>query len=573
LVAVGLLALTLGAYALVESKRGRARATAPPSSSASATNREGYSNIERRDYVGPDACAECHDNRYRQWRGNLHRSMNQLADADAIVGDFDSAELRYAGGSARFENAAGKFTMAITGTDRQTRRFRVTRTIGSRYLQEYVGLMVEGPEPVGHALYSTEVRLPFGYWLRKDAWFHQQYFDSWYPAEYLDSGTLAIDPFKVDSEPWATRCAWCHNTYAFELRAVRASGDQPIGTGSEQFFELATGALDPAQKRAIKEDNLLPVSELVTVGISCESCHLGGREHAREDKDIRFAPTNERLALRTDAPSLRGGRENNLLLNTVCAQCHSTPANRFPNGGAKRNSSEALDMAAGDCMSQIRCVDCHDPHPKGLSAGSPQQQAHLSACTGCHQILAEPEQALEHSGHGAGDATCLDCHMPSIVEGVSGVVRSHRISSPTSTSMLAAAAPNACNLCHIDRSIRWTAAELEKASGEAMPVEDWLDAYGDLDRPVGLVWLDSDDQTTVSAAAAAYGRADERGGLVALVERLDRPVAYYRMRMLFAIEDVLGRQLSAAEYEPTAPPAQRARQHERLLERAKGGEL
>jgi len=461
--------------------------------------------------------------------------------------------------------------MAITNAERTTRRFKITRTIGSRYLQEYVGVMTEGPEPPGHSSYSTEVRLPFGYWLRKHAWFHQQYFDSWYGAEYVD-GAPAIDAFAVDDQPWASRCVWCHNTYAFELRAVRASGQHPRGTGSEQYFEL-TSAGDTNTTRAIIEKNLLPVSELVTVGISCESCHLGGREHAHEGKHIRFLPTSNRLSLRADAPSLRGGRDNSVVLNTVCAQCHSTPTDRFPNGGAKRNSSEALDMAAGECMSQISCVDCHDPHSKGPPAGSAQQQAHIAACTKCHQILADVELAVEHSGHDPGDATCLDCHMPSMVEGVTTVVRSHRISSPTSRPMLAAAAPNACNLCHLDRSIRWATVELAKAWDVPMPIEQWVDAYRDLDRAVGLVWLDSGDSTTVSAAAAAYARAKRHDGLVELVARLDRPIAYYRMRLLFAIEDLLGRELEADEYDPIAPPKDRTRQQKRLLERARRGEL
>ena len=139
--------------------------------------------------------------------------------------------------------------------------------------------------------------------------------------------------------------------------------------------------------------------------------------------------------------------------------------------------------------------------------------------------------------------------------------------------MLAAAAPNACNLCHLDRSIRWATVELAKAWDVPMPIEQWVDAYRDLDRAVGLVWLDSGDSTTVSAAAAAYARAKRHDGLVELVARLDRPIAYYRMRLLFAIEDLLGRELEADEYDPIAPPKDRTRQQKRLLERARRGEL
>lgn len=536
-----------------------------------------YSNIYRRDHVGPEVCGECHSKRYRQWSANLHRSMNQRADAPGVVvGDFGDRVVRYAGGSARFHAVAGRPAMTLRKAGGPARTYRITRTIGSRYLQEYVGVPLAGPEAASRAASTIEVRLPFGFLLRRRQWLHQQYFDSWFGAEYDRRGRPRIDAYAPITEPWSRRCIWCHNTYPFELRLLRAGGRRLVGTGREQFFSLQHTARPAAQVAAVREHNELPPTELLAVGITCESCHLGGREHARHDRPIRFEPVAPELVARAGIPSLAGGRRNSRLLNSVCAQCHSTPADRFAHGGVTRNSSEALDLFAGSCTSRIKCTDCHDPHVKGPGAGAPPQARHLAACIRCHDQLATTAAALAHSRHTPQSASCLDCHMPKIVQGVSSFVRSHRIGRPAPAAMLRKGAPNACNLCHLDRSIRWTLAELERGwSRRLAPTRAWLRGYaGDLDQPVGEVWLRSNDRTLRALAAAAYARSPlGRTVLKAMLDGLDDPVAYYRMWMVYAVEQTLGRPLSVTEYDPTAPPATRAEQAARLRARAARGAL
>lgn len=530
------------AFALPRAREEKVRGGAAPAAAAAP----GYSNIRRGDYVGPEACGECHEANYRKWRGSLHRVMNQRVDeAGAIVrGDFSGVDVEYAGGRARFDrDAGGTPHVTLISAAGVTRRYRVTRTIGTRHLQEYVGVQIAGPEPAVDPIYATEIRLPFGWWVRHGAWLHQQYFDSWYGPERRADGAPTLDAFTPDPTPWATRCAWCHNTYAFELRALRERPGRTLGLGPERHVTLPAAASDrdPRQLAALAGANHLPVDELVTVGISCESCHLGGREHAVDGDAIRFVPTSDALARRADAPYLEGGRANPAVVNALCAQCHSTPSDTFPHGGATRNSSEALDLAAGACTSAIRCIDCHDPHAGGVRDA-------VAACTRCHNDLAAPAAARAHARHAPGTASCLDCHMPRMVQGIGGWVRSHRIASPTEPRMLAAGAPNACNLCHLDRSAAWTVAELARGWKRE------LEAGGVLDRPMGEVWLAGDQPTWRLVAAGAYARSPlGPAALPALAAGLADPVAYRRMWMLFAVEDTLGRRLDPAEYDPTTP--------------------
>ncbi|MCB9563722.1 MAG: ammonia-forming cytochrome c nitrite reductase subunit c552 [Kofleriaceae bacterium] len=556
---------------------------APAAPSAPAAPADPYSNVRAADYVGPDACGACHDDNHDRWSHSLHAAMNRRAGDPtpagdpALRGDFDGARVAYAGGVAAFDRDGDALTMTLTPARGAPRRFRVTRTIGSRYLQEYVGVAVDGPAAATDGRAATEIRLPFGWWVRRAAWYPQPYFDAWFDAEYDDAGVATFDAFAPDPTPWASRCAWCHNTYPFEIKLARAAAGGAVGHGPQQLVEVVPGAagagdgfgaeLDPV---ALGRDNLLPVDRLVTIGISCESCHLGGRAHAVDDEPIRFVPASPALRPRADAPSLAGGRDNPVVIDAICAQCHSTPAPRFPGGGAVRNSTEALDLLASACAPAIKCTDCHDPHTAGPGPGAADAPRHLAACVGCHDALAAPAAARAHAHHPDGTVTCLDCHMPRIVQGVSAFVRTHRVARPVEPAMLAIGGPNACNLCHLDRSLRWTLDALADGWGVRIaPEPAWLPYYaGSADAPVGPAWLGSPVRTYRILAAAAYARSPaRRAALPRLVAALDDPVAFARMWILFAIEDALGRRLDVTEYDPLAAPAVRAAQAARLQRR------
>ena len=150
--------------------------------------------------------------------------------------------------------------------------------------------------------------------------------------------------------------------------------------------------------------------------------------------------------------------------------------------------------------------------------------------------------------------------MPRIVQGFSDVIRTHRIGRALEPSMVAAGQPNACNLCHLDRSVAWAAQQVSVYWGRDVDVPE-----GGGDHAAGRQWLASDDPLLMVTAAAAYARSSLGKGVAStLVDLLDQPIAYYRMRVLFALEEVLGRELSAEEFDPAANPAVRRDQQLRL---------
>ena len=523
----GQLGVRLVALAMIAAC-GPASSGSPPAAGSNAPPARVESNIARGDYVGPRVCGECHADEYARWSQSLHRVMNaRPSDAGAIVGDFDNAVVHYAGGEAHFTHDGDRYVVAVRKAGRDV-RYRVTRTIGRRGLQEYVGIE-DGR--------TDEVRLPFGWWPRLGGWYPQPYFDPWLGDE---SGFDAFAPVR---EPWATRCPWCHSTYPFAQRIERASGPSGAGHGLEQLFAGTPGS-----------DRLI-VAEQVTTGISCESCHLGGRTHAAGGA-IHFVPqgATPRVAAGVPVEPFADERRDAAVVNGVCAQCHSGPSPRLADHTALRNSSESLDLGASPCTG-IKCTDCHDPH----RADEAVDVRSIAACTHCHAALADPAAARAHAGNGHATTSCLDCHMPRIVMGIDRYVRTHRIGSPTERTVLADAGPNACNLCHLDRSIAWTTAELARGWDVRLSTAGWARAYRDLDAPVGEVWLASAQPAFRLIAAHAYARSPRaKLELPRLYAGLDDPLAYVRSWTVFAIEDVLGHKLVA--FDPRADAATRARE-------------
>ena len=527
----------------------------------------GYSNIERRDYVGPAACGECHPENHALWQAHPHSRMNAAAGPETVKGDFSGIELAYDGfsdgpnrsvpaGRARFTHEGDAFLVETT-SGAVRRRYRVTRTVGSRTVQMYVGRQVEGPEPVGDTVYDVELRLPFGYLLPRKQWYSTPYFDHGYVMESKDAPISATVTPGLDL--WESNCATCHNTYAYVQR-LQVATTYHAGFRREHF----RGALATAPTGLS-----LGAEDLVTVGISCESCHLGGREHAVDGKPIHFVPTHDELRhARPDLlPKDADERESAYVVNAVCRQCHGRPVETYPNGSVKANSAEGYDMRAS-CAGKLKCTDCHNPHRAGPAAsGGPDNPEHVAACAGCHQEHASPEGQVAHSHHpAAAGVSCLDCHMPRTITGLQTVTRTHRVSSPTDLATYAAGTPNACNLCHLDRTQLWALDSLAAAwkLGEVLP-STTSRVRGDV--AAGPLWLTGSDRDVRMVAADAYSRLPApREHLPELVAALADPYPYARLLIRVSVERALGRTLPHDAYDITAPAEVRERQLRAVLE-------
>jgi hypothetical protein len=85
-----------------------------------------------------------------------------------------------------------------------------------------------------------------------------------------------------------------------------------------------------------------------------------------------------------------------------------------------------------------------------------------SACIECHREPRFTTHVAEHTHHAAQSAgnSCVNCHMPHTTYALFKAIRTHLIESPDFAASVKQGVPNACNLCHLDRTLAWTQEHL-----------------------------------------------------------------------------------------------------------------
>ena len=581
---------------------------APKEVTAARVDTGEESNIRPVDYAGAESCKQCHEEKYNDWLTHSHRLMNVAATRENVVGDFSGVSLDYLGGKATFFTQNGQFRMSFAKSGVR-RVYSIERTIGSRFTQYYVGRMIDGPDPEDAPCRTVAHVLALGWWIDKKEWI---------PAVHVqgdDTDNDVWDPYEAnDLTSYDLHCGSCHVTLSAGDWMLRSGGrkriteyaPRPVSFQfSDYLAEVHPGIVEKkgnwsetpglAILDAFESLNEIDIPEqAVELGITCEACHNGAKEHAEAStpetstKLPSFFPTSPNVhSSGADLDALRG--RNSLNANFVCSKCHVGRRPEFAHGGHTWNSTEFADAVRGACydrekaeahsMKALTCIHCHDPHT-GIGKKWKRTPAEDSqSCMTCHEQFLDEGARAAHTHHAPGSSggECMNCHMPKITEGLQDVVRSHRIFSPTEPRMLEANQPNACNLCHLDKSIDWTLKYLKDWYNlrESLDVggED-LDAvysetalasnYPDRAGPAGIGWLKSPHAPTRLAAMEALAKSESFWAMPELVEMLKDSHIMNRQLTQKNLDDLLGIRLKDKGFQFYLEPPQRSAKIEAL---------
>ena len=361
-------------------------------------------------YVGSAACKKCHEDIYARW--SKTRMANVVRDPkehpDAFIPDFSKPDP----------------LVTFTKDD-------VAFVYGSRWKQRYFTKIGDDyfPEP---AQWDVTHKMWKKYFVRNGT--------DWWAELYPP------DNFK---RPTGPLCDGCHSV----------------------DYDIAT--------KKVAEWN-----------VGCEKCHGPGSAHVEQ-------PVASTI--------LNPGRFDYVHANDTCIQCHSQgrpPKNpiegkyydwpvgfhvglnladfweleehklgeqsftHFPEGTAHKNRMQGNDFVTSLMYARgVTCSNCHDPH--GTDNPGIVREKGNGLCLACHGPNAQngPHAATieQHTHHAAGStgSECIACHMPKIAETLGDVmVRSHtfRFVWPTQTDSMKI--PNACNLCHTDKTTAWATEAL-----------------------------------------------------------------------------------------------------------------
>ena len=436
--------------------------TPPPSPAQFAEMLPHAEGVE--GYVGSQACQKCHKDEYSSWHRTYHRTMTQVASPESIQADFNNVVLT---------NDNTRFTLTKKGDEYWARMehigagasdaggldVRLSLVTGSHHMQVFW-------VPEGHG--NLQLGFPFTWLIPEKRW--------------VPRNSTFIRPPDAPHQPeaWNIVCSRCHTT------------------GVEPHFNAAARSVETH------------VGEL---GISCEACHGPGARHVALREAAVAAASEHRLEPKEIVHPEKLSAERSA---QICGFCHSmkwidagenwrdsgfryrpgdnleetTPIIRastaasipglieylqknpslmgdffWPDGMVRVSGREFNGLLDSPCAKDgnFSCISCHSGHKSEPDDMLSRVGRENSACLQCHESFRDSQQLTAHTRHAANSSgsECYNCHMPHTTYGVLKAIRSHQVSSPRVADDIETGRPNACNLCHLDKSLAWTADYLK----------------------------------------------------------------------------------------------------------------
>jgi len=527
--------------------------------------------LERRGdgYASSRACQACHPDQYASWHASYHRKMTQVASPESVLAPFDGRVLqdrqRY-----RLERNGDDF-IVITDDPQfggTSSAHRVVQVTGSHHQQQYWFETGRG---------RTIARLPF-FWRIEDERFVPSH------AALLAQASNDLS----EAGTWNRTCIRCHATHSLPRFGDLESYDTTVaelgiaceachGPGQEHVqrqrdpIRRYRRHLDDEPDDAIVNPKRLSAERSIDVCGRCHSVHAFRSLDdvaAWSERGIPFRPGDE-LAQAFHVFEVGQGEE----YSAVAYMNEHFPSffeDRFwPDGTVAIAGREYNGVRDSPCFAsgEFTCLSCHSLHP---TAKDPRQLAEWAddqlapdgesdaTCLACHARLGGDLAAHTRHPVASEGSRCMNCHMPHTTYGLLKASRSHRVSSPDAATTLATGRPNACSLCHLDRSLAWVADQLQR--DYAMPAPEITDpdrlALGE-----GVLFALRGDaaQRALVAWHMGWAPGQEASGsdwMVPVLAQLlvdpygaVRHIAYRSLISIAGFEDV--------EFDYLAPPTQR----------------
>jgi tetratricopeptide (TPR) repeat protein len=387
--------------------------------------------------TGSSQCRSCHPAFYKKWATSHHgRAMQPFTDDFARASlQPHAAALRIGDASYRVVLDSGSPHVLETGP-RGERRHAIAHVMGGKNTYYFLTNLERGRLQV----------LPLAFDVHTKAWY-----DMAASGVRMHTGLPADNPL-----PW-TDPAFTFNTSCFSCHVSQLRSN----------YDLASDTYRTTWKEP---------------GINCETCHDDGSAHiALYQKDLKAKHADMRI--------LRTTQFTTKQRNEMCAPCHAKMSpispgyqvtqrffdhydlvtlespDYYPDGRDLGENYTYTSWLMSPCVKggKFDCVHCHTSSgryrfaPANLQPG----QTPNHSCMPCHQEKVANPEAHSHHKPGTPGGNCIDCHMPKTR--FANMNRSdHSMLPPTPAATLRFKSPNACNLCHKDKSAGWADAKVRQ---------------------------------------------------------------------------------------------------------------
>jgi hypothetical protein len=451
-------------------------------------------------YASSDACQACHPREYAAWRQSYHRTMTQVATRESVIADFGNVEVREVPGRPMsLERRGNQFWATLddpdwdgdAGTKPRIER-QVVLTTGSHHQQIYWYATGRG---------RLLGQLPAEYLVEERRWVPR-------------SAVLMHPPTPPFSETgsWNSTCIACHATLG-KPRLLTPPGTAPNRTrvGETQAAEFGISCeschgpsaeharlnRNPWRRYSLHltraQDETTALPDQFTPQRSsqvCGQCHSvwefinQAGERQANAVGLPYRPGDELTATRLVVQPTRAA-DSSAMTELIASDPQFIKDSFWSDGMIRVSGREYNGLIESPCFKNARddghklsCSSCHEMHKAEDDVRSTSEWANAqlapgmdgnAACLQCHKSYGT--DVAKHSKHSPSSAgsSCYNCHMPYTTYGLMKTLRSHQISSPSVAVSLTTGRPNACNLCHLDKTLKWASDALQKLYGIPAP--------------------------------------------------------------------------------------------------------
>jgi tetratricopeptide (TPR) repeat protein len=422
-----------------------------------------YGMTVRAEFVGSEACSSCHVAEFEDWQGSHHELAMQHAAEATVSGDFSDSSFTHKGVTSRFYRKDGKYLVFTDDHEGKMREYEISYSFGVEPLQQYLIAFPDGRLQALSIAWDDREKKAGG-----QKWFHL------YPDEDFTPGDSLH--WTGRQQNWNYMCADCHST------------------NLKKGYSEATNSFETTWSE---------------INVACEACHGPGSKHvewtAKEQnaqaqdlkKGLAFL-LNERVGVSWLIDPLSGNASRSVSNHDsreiqVCASCHSrrgtiragadsdaeflghhlpallTEGLYYPDGQIQDEVYVWASFQQSKMFSKgVTCSDCHEPHSLKLRAEG------AAVCSQCHLDTTYATESHHMHPLDSDGADCLDCHMPETTYMQVDPRRDHSIRIPRPDLSVKFDTPNACNSCHVDQSVEWTANAFTRWYADiAEPFQNW----------------------------------------------------------------------------------------------------
>jgi hypothetical protein len=434
-------------------------------------------------YLTSNSCRACHPGNYGSWHTSFHRTMTQVATPETLIPKTPVTELEFAGRQYRLERTTKKILVSSRSLGESA--FGPPREVvvltGSHNLQILWTETGQG---------RTLEQFPFAYIIAEKMWSpvtqtflmppetKEAYsIGSWNGACMDCHVTQGLSKF-VEGNRWDSTVA----EFGIACEACHREGESHIAANRNPLHRWQLHLTNKADPTIANPSRLKgPESALV-----CGQCHsvwaFNGMdakiEFNRHGATFRAGQSDlaQRFVVQPNEKDHPGQKEF----------IHQTEPdffrNRFWGDGMIRVTGRELNgVQESPCFKggNFSCISCHEMHPATTAPASlttwatndqlaPKMETD-EACLQCHKEMAARLTSHTHHAANSPGSSCYNCHMPHTTFGLLRAIRSHQVSSPNVRESLEYGRPNACNLCHLDQTLSWTAEQLHNWYQQPIP--------------------------------------------------------------------------------------------------------